>query len=66
MLVMCFNAFVHSSTAPISDSQELRAVYDCRLDIQSTGPPNHMMYPAIDLDLKRSIFSDGSAGFGTD
>ena len=48
---------MHSSTAYISASHELRAVMDCRLDNQCRGPPIHIRYPDMERDLKRSTCS---------
>ena len=60
---MCSRTFVHSSTAYISASVELRAVIVCLLEVQWMGPPSQMTNPEMDLDLKRSS-SSCLFGFG--
>ena len=64
-LIICRRTFVHSSTAYISASVELRAVIVWRLEHQWTGPPSQMTNPDMDLDLKRSSCS-WWCGFGVD
>ena len=54
---------MHSSTAYISASVELRAVIVCLLEVQWMGPPSQMTNPEMDLDLKRSS-SSCLFGFG--